>query len=66
MCLLLGLCQAAQGDETGAIKSLERAAEINPYQRDVHEQLARLYARQRQTELAERQRQLAKLLEESE
>ncbi|HUY89209.1 MAG TPA: multiheme c-type cytochrome [Pirellulales bacterium] len=64
--LLLGLCQAAQGDEPGAIKSLERAAEINPYQRDVHEQLARLYTRQRQTELAERQRQLAKLLEESE
>jgi hypothetical protein len=61
--LLLGLCQAAQGDETGAIQSLERAAEINPYQRDVREQLAALYERQGQAELAERQRQLTRLLE---
>lgn len=60
---LLGLCQAAQGDELGAIQSLERAAEIIPYERAVHEQLAQLYARQGRAEGAERQRELAKLLE---
>jgi len=63
---MLGLCQAAQGDEPGAIQSLERAAEIIPYDRAVHEQLARLYARQGQTDGADRQRQLAKLLEDFE
>lgn len=64
--MLLGMSQAALGDETSAIRSLRRAAEINPYQPKVHEQLARLYERQRQTQLAERQRQLAQLLEDRE
>jgi tetratricopeptide (TPR) repeat protein len=64
--MLLGLSQAALGDEASAIKSLRRAAEINPYQPDVREQLAQLYLRQRQTELAERQRQLARWLGERE
>jgi predicted CXXCH cytochrome family protein len=60
--MLLGLSQAALGDESTAIKSLRRAAEINPYLPDVHEQLARLYERRGQKELAERQRRLAQLL----
>ena len=64
--MLLGLCQAALGDDHSAAKSLRRAAEINPYQRDVHEQLVALYQRQLQTELAERHRQLAKLLQDRE
>lgn len=64
--MLLGLSQAALGDEPSAIRSLRRAAEINPYQRDVHEQLARLYERQGQKELAERQRKLAHVLESRE
>ena len=64
--MLLGLSQAALEDEPSAIRSLRRAAEINPYQHDVHEQLARLFERQRQTELAERQRRLAQFLEDRE
>ena len=60
---LLGLCQAAQGDEPGAIQSLKRAAEIIPYDRAVHEQLAQLYVQLGQPDGAARQRQLAKLLE---
>ena len=60
---LLGLCQAAQGDAPGAIQSLRRAAEIIPYDRAVHEQLAQLYAQLGQTDGAARRRQLARLLE---
>jgi hypothetical protein len=60
---LLALSQAAQGDEPGAIRSLERAAKMIPYERALHEQLARLYARQGQADAAERQRELAKRLE---
>jgi tetratricopeptide (TPR) repeat protein len=61
--MLLGLCQEALGGESSAIQSLRRAAEINPYQRDVHEQLARLYVRQGQIQRAERHRQLTQFLE---
>ncbi|HEV7224246.1 MAG TPA: multiheme c-type cytochrome [Pirellulales bacterium] len=61
---LLGLCQEALGDDPGAIQSLRRAAEINRYQRDVHEVLARLYARQGQTQLADHHRQLSQLLQQ--
>jgi len=64
--MLLGLCQAEAGDDAAAIASLRRAAEINPYQRDVHEQLARLYVRQGQIQLAERHRRLVQELENRE
>lgn len=63
---LLGLCQIFLDDEPGAIKSLRRAAEINPYQADLYVRIARLYEQQGQNELAQRCRRLAQLLEKRE
>lgn len=60
---LLGLCQILVGDESGAIKSLRRAGEINPYQTELYLRMARLYEQRGQNESAERCRRLAQLLE---
>jgi Flp pilus assembly protein TadD len=59
---LLGLCESALGNDAEAVKALSRAAEINPYRTDIHQQLARLYEKAGDTARATRHRQWAEAL----
>lgn len=59
---LLGLCESALGNDAEAIKALRRAAEINPYRMEIHEQLAQLYEQAGDTAQASRHRRWAEAL----
>lgn len=60
--MLLGFCRMRMGDEPGAIAALSRAAEINPFSSPIHAELAELYQRQGQFDLAERHRRQSRTL----
>ena len=60
--MLLGFCRVRLGDESRALEALHRAAEIDPFSRDIHAELANLYQRQQQFQRAERHRRLSQEL----
>ncbi len=60
--MLLGLCETELGNDDAAIKAIERAAQINPYQSEIHARLARLYRKSGDLKQSEQHARWAELL----